>query len=117
MNTQPRSSRAHSSSSGYGSAISSTWSPPPERFTTHSSRRRQAAVSVGDHEYMRAEATGIMQLATVAPRLALVKFLESLARGEFVAVVRPGPLAVVQVVAEADGREREPEVVEDDVET
>jgi hypothetical protein len=34
--------------------------------------RRHAAVSVGDHEYMRAEATGIMRLWTVTPETAFV---------------------------------------------
>src|SRR2546425_11281423 len=34
--------------------------------------RRHAAVSVGDQEYMRAEATGIMRLGTVTPGAALV---------------------------------------------
>src|SRR2546421_10743456 len=60
MKTQPRSSRAQSSSSGYGSASSRTFTSPPEWATTHSSSRRQAAVRVGDHEYMRADAIGIM---------------------------------------------------------
>src|SRR5262245_21091169 len=62
MNTQPRSSRAHSVSSGYGSASSSTVSPPPARVATHSRRRCHAAVRVGDQEYIRAEATGVMRL-------------------------------------------------------
>src|SRR5438105_15678463 len=60
MKTQPRSSRAQSSSSGYGSASSRTFTSPPEWATTHSSSRRQAAVRVGDHEYMRADAIEIM---------------------------------------------------------
>src|SRR2546422_2833327 len=34
--------------------------------------RRHAAVSFGDQEYMRAEATGIMRLGTVTPGAALV---------------------------------------------
>src|SRR5215470_7524154 len=37
------------------------------------------------------------------------------ARRESVAVVRPRPLVVVQVVPDADRGERKPEVVEDDV--
>src|ERR671935_698484 len=79
MKTQPRSSRAQSSSSGYGSASSRTFRSPPERAATHSSRRRQAAVRVGDHEYMRAEATGIMHPSS-HEELALVRVRADRAR-------------------------------------
>src|SRR6266853_1649282 len=71
---------------------------------------------------MRAEATGTMRLATLAPAPARVNLPEdgfgssrASARREPVSVVRPDPLVVVQVVSETDRRERKPEVVEDDV--
>src|SRR5207253_9338410 len=48
--------------------------------------RRHAAVSVGDQEYMRAEATGIMRLGTVTPGAALVNRRSQ--RAESVSIVR-----------------------------
>jgi hypothetical protein len=62
MKTQPIVLGAHSSSSGYGSASSSTQSAA-ERAATHPAATPRHR-SVGDHEYMRADATGNADLGT-----------------------------------------------------
>jgi hypothetical protein len=72
MKTQAMSGRAHRSSSDAGSADgSSTSNRTPERSPTHSSKRRHAARSDGDHEYIRAEAIMATSFAS-QERLGLV---------------------------------------------
>ena len=56
MNTQPMSSRCHSSSSGVGSDWSRSVRSTSAVFATQESKRCQAAAADGDHEYIRAEA-------------------------------------------------------------
>ena len=56
MNTQPMSSRAHSSPSEAGYACSMTSIATPERDATHSNSRRHAADSDGAEPYIRAHA-------------------------------------------------------------